>query len=1139
MLTMTKAPLTTLLRQVRSFAVSGERPGRSDGELLRAFLDAGHEQAFEEIVRRHGAMVLGVCRRSLGSLPDAEDAFQATFLVLLRRASSIRQANSLASWLHGVARRVAADARRATTRRQNHEQQASPRHAPGPANRVALREACLVLEEEISRLPATYREPFVLCCLEHLSCAVVAARLKLTEPAVRNRLSRARKMLRHRLTQRGISLSAAFAAVAPVAGGAVPTALRGATRKAAAHLAAGGTLASVPAPAAVIALVEGGSRTMFPALRKLAAATALALAAVVLAVAARQGDKAADGPKKPPLPAARQEEKPAVDRYGDALPLHAVARLGTLRFRAATGVTQAAVVPGGKQLLALGFSSAVLLWDAATGREVRRFEAAARKEAGRPPCDVYLQTLAVSPDGKTFAVGAKREVDNALLDCALLLFDLATGRKLAEWPAHQSRGLSGYPLAAFVTPTLLVSAGDDGTVRVWDVTRQRELHRLALPAKSHVSAIVPSPDRKHILVAGRDGKGEGFWTVWEAGHPRSGPGKLVHQEKGLPGYPVQLAFSPDGGSLALAMGMEGPPQGPDYTEMRLYAVGSWTERRRWKAHAGDDAGRCSVAFSPDGTTIATGGADGKVCRWDAVTAKELGPAMEPSQKHSQNVIYLDTATLVTYGFQETVNFWEARTGQPRVAFLGTESQVQAVAYSPDGRHVAVGGYDGIRVWEVASARQITHLRDGMHYVSCLHFSPDGKRLLSGDVHGGSARLWDWASGGAPSKNFSGHESPLHSVAFSPDGQSIATGDAAGIVRVWAVSTGQWAHALKCQALKADTTWVSAVAFGADGQSLFCSTLDGVRHWDLATGKEVRLIPAEALGHSNAPYGLAISPGGRWGYSSSYDGSIAVWEAGRGQLARVLKQQEPSYNGPVQIALSHDGTRLAAGFVNHWDNPSVHLWDLTTGQKVAALTGHRAPVTQLAFSRDGRRLVSGSCDTTALVWDVTRLKRPGKVPDGTALAGLWKDLGAGDPKVAYAAVCQGARAGDTAVARLRLDLKPAVAIDAEEIAARARQLDSDRYAQREEASRALAAFGPSAEAALLKALKTAATPEARRRLERVLKGQEAEHRRLGYAVEVLEMIGTRAARRLLVDLSNGAGSRLTRDARAALERLEKR
>src|SRR5581483_1872134 len=148
------------------------------------------------------------------------------------------------------------------------------------------------------------------------------------------------------------------------------------------------------------------------------------------------------------------------------------------------------------------------------------------------------------------------------------------------------------------------------------------------------------------------------------------------------------------------------------------------------------------------------------------------------------------------------------------------------------------------------------------------------------------------------------------------------------------------------------------------------------HWDLATGKIAHLIDLASLSHSKAVNGLALSPAGRWGYSSGYDGSICVWEAGSGRLARILKEKEPGYNGPVRIGLSADGTRLAAAFVNHWENPAVHLWDLTTGQKVA-LMGHRAPVTQLAFSPDGCRLVSGSCDTTALIWDLAWLGSGGK------------------------------------------------------------------------------------------------------------------------------------------------------------------
>jgi RNA polymerase sigma factor (sigma-70 family) len=1109
--------------------------------LLRAFLDSGHELAFEEIVRRHGAMVLGVCQRSLGSLPDAEDAFQATFLLLLRRASSVRKANSLASWLHGVARRVAADARRAAIRRQNHERQASPRHAPDPANRVALREVCLVLEEEIGRLPATCREPFVLCCLEKLSCAEVAARLNLNEPAVRNRLCRARKMLRRRLNRRGVSLGAASASL--VAGGAVPPSLLGSTMKAAVHLAAGATLACGPVPAAVAALVRGRSRAVFPTLMKLVVAAALALGAAVLAVAAQQGGKPPDAPKDPPLPVAalpvQRQEEPAVDQHGDPLPPHAVARLGTIRFRRATGVVQAAVVPGGKQLLGLGFEPTVVLWDATTGREVRRFEAPtrrpARKDDGSPSFDdVSLESLAVSPDGKTFVAGGKRTVDNSLRDCPLLLFDLATGRKLAEWPGHQSHGLSMYPLLAFVTPTLLVSAGDDGSVRVWDTTRQRELHRLALPDRSRVSAIVPSPDREHIFVAGWDDK-QGFWTAWEAA-----TGKLVHREKDLPGSLLKLAFSPDGASLALAMGMGNPPKEPGFTEMRLYSGPGWKEVRRWRAHDGDDAGRCSIVFSPDGKTIATGGADGKVRRWDAATGKEIAPLIDPCQQHCQNVVYLDAATLFTFGFQETVKFWDARTGKPKLVFEGAELQVTALAYSPDGRHVAAGGGDApIRVWDAASGKQVAQLRDGRSGVTCLQFSPDGKGVVSGDWEG-KAQVWDWAKGGTPIRKFSDHKS-LYSVAFSPDGKSIATGDEAGIVRVWAVSTGKLVHTLKVQASEGQWPHVSALAFSADGQALFSSTLGhGIRHWNLATGKEVRIIGPEALGHSMSVSALALSPGGRWGYSSSYDGSICVWEAGSGRLARIIKEKEPRYDGPVPLALSHDGRRLAAAFVNDWVNPAVHLWDLTTSQKIAALTGHRAPAAQVAFSPDGRRLASGSYDTTALVWDVAGLGPGGKVPDGKALTGLWKDLGADDPKVVYVAVCQGAAAGDAAVARLKLDLKPAVVIDAEKIAPWVRQLDAEEFARRAKASQALAELGPDAEAALREARELARSPEVRQRLEQVLEGQEAEHRRQGHAVEVLEMINTPAARRLLGDLAQGAsGSRLTRAARTALDRLEKR
>src|SRR5262249_51233500 len=202
--------------------------------------------------------------------------------------------------------------------------------------------------------------------------------------------------------------------------------------------------------------------------------------------------------------------------------------------------------------------------------------------------DVSFGSFAVSPDGKTLVAAT---LDRSGLDCPMLLFDLATGGKLAEWPGHPSQGPSGYPHLAFVSPTLLGSARHaalGGSVRVRGVTPQRETRGLSLPAGSHVSAIVPSPDREHVFVAGWAEQGEAFWTAWEAAS-----GKLAHHEKGLPGAFPKLALSPDGGSLALAMGVGDSPK--ECTEMRLYSGPEGKERRRWQAPDGDDGGRWSAA----------------------------------------------------------------------------------------------------------------------------------------------------------------------------------------------------------------------------------------------------------------------------------------------------------------------------------------------------------------------------------------------------------------------------------------------------------------------------------------------------------------------------------------------------------------
>jgi RNA polymerase sigma factor (sigma-70 family) len=278
---MADKPTPTLLRFLRRLA----RPvgaGLSDGQLLERFVASGDEAAFELLVWRHAPMVLSVCRRLLGSIPDAEDAFQATFLVFVRKAHTIRRSEGVAAWLYRVAYRVALRARAGAAKRARHEKPAVNLDTVADDAEAAWSDLRPVLDEEISRLPERYRVPVVLCYLEGRSNQEAAEHLGCAEGTVASRLSRARERLRARLTRRGLALSAVAltAALAREATAATPAAeLVQTTVRAAACFAAGGiTPAGAAAPAA---LAEGVLKTMW--------ATKLGIGAALLLLAAGVG----------------------------------------------------------------------------------------------------------------------------------------------------------------------------------------------------------------------------------------------------------------------------------------------------------------------------------------------------------------------------------------------------------------------------------------------------------------------------------------------------------------------------------------------------------------------------------------------------------------------------------------------------------------------------------------------------------------------------------------------------------------------------------------------------------------------------------------------------------------------------------
>jgi len=263
--------LASVLRYVRSLIGTAHAEGLSDGELLRRFADQRDEAAFTTLLQRHRPMVLSVCRQVLGELHAAEDAFQATFIILARKAHSIRKQESAAGWLHRVACNVARKARTSAARRCAYEEQAASMANREPTAPVSDPDWGPLLHEEIDRLPGKYRSALVLCYLQGKTNEEAARELGWPSGTVKGRLARARQMLRDRLVRRlAITVLAASELPALEAQAAVPAALAARTHQAA-------LAATVSGSPAVTILVDGVLRDMYLTKIKIAAVMFLVL----------------------------------------------------------------------------------------------------------------------------------------------------------------------------------------------------------------------------------------------------------------------------------------------------------------------------------------------------------------------------------------------------------------------------------------------------------------------------------------------------------------------------------------------------------------------------------------------------------------------------------------------------------------------------------------------------------------------------------------------------------------------------------------------------------------------------------------------------------------------------------------------
>jgi RNA polymerase sigma factor (sigma-70 family) len=379
--------MNSVVQHIRKLAGGPPDAGVSDQVLLGRFIEQQDEAAIAALVRRHGPMVRDLCWRLLRHDADAEDAFQAVFVVLVRQGRSIRKQQCLAGWLHGVAYRIAARAKRDAVRRRRSERRAATPLPADPAKDAAWRDLCEVLDAELCRLSETYRLPLVLCYLQGATRDDAAKQLACSLRTLDRRLHRGRELLRLRLARHGLTLSAALLAAGlakPASAATLPTFLAASTIKAATQLTIGKLASAAGVSAKAAALTEEALRGSLIAQWKTLAAIVLAGgliaggagAALHHALLANQPDEQPSAREPAPQAAAqpkRPQEPPArTDLYGDPLPAEAVARMGSGRLRHGDQC-RLAFSPDGKYLASGGIGW-LRIWDAATGKLTRRID---------------------------------------------------------------------------------------------------------------------------------------------------------------------------------------------------------------------------------------------------------------------------------------------------------------------------------------------------------------------------------------------------------------------------------------------------------------------------------------------------------------------------------------------------------------------------------------------------------------------------------------------------------------------------------------------------------------------------------------------------------------------------------------------
>jgi WD40 repeat protein len=742
-----------------------------------------------------------------------------------------------------------------------------------------------------------------------------------------------------------------------------------------------------------------------------------------------------------------------------------------------------------------------------------------------------ILSLAYSADGKYLASGGRNDV--------VRLWNAETGQLVRVFRETWVWGLAFSP-----DGKLLATGGANKIVRLWDQETGKEIHSGKLDGHTATVKSLAFAKDGAVLVSGSDDGAVRVWNIADGrlaqcheGHTFgvNAVGALPDKQTFLSaGIDRTLRFwtdkptvfhAPSGLETIACLDDKTVITGGDDGFIRVWDKAGAKEVRSWRAHADSIT---HMALSRDGKTLVTGGLDNELNVWDVKKAIKLRSIPRRLGDRDSLAMTADGKVLAIGGFNNTILRFDVVTGKPLAGFPSLYGAASALACSADGNLLAAAfTTNQVQLLDFATGKEKHRLICGPEDAELLlALTPDGSLLATVSLPD-TIKLWTTATGKEKGRLTLAERDEVRYLAFGPDGKQLAIGYVQGGVRLWDAASAKVVKQIDCPR----GAW--SLAYAPDGKTLALGMEDAVVLFDTQTWQ-----PAREFGKLNDTVAcMAFAPDGRHLAAGMSTGAIRLFDLTQSKNVPGEPRSLDGHHGMVNsIAWSANGRCLVSAGLDR----SVRLWEFVNGSGVAKWDGHEGEATAVVLHPFGRKAVSASRDTSLLVWDVT-LGAPldAKGLNAEALDELWDNLASDNNALGNKALWSLAAAPKDSIGYLS---KKVFVADPKKIERCIKDLDSKQIKVRNQASATLANYGRWVEGVLMKTLHDRPPEEVRQRIVLLLDRMEGkmsfqqERLRARRIIEVLEQTQSPSAFELLQKLAKGAAEQDLRDmARAALRR----